>query len=114
MSAYGLYVRNVRGITLQNVRFQVSTPDLCPDVILDHAEDVAIYGLSVQGNLEAESLLRFIDFKQTLLTGTRVLTPFSTFLQLEGRPTTATSWKVATYPKGLRPSRTRTAQPKEP
>jgi len=30
MPAYGLYARNARGITMQNVRFQVSTPDLRP------------------------------------------------------------------------------------
>ena len=84
MPAYGLYARNVRGLMLQNVRFQVSTPDLRPALIFDHVEDAAINGLSVQGNVEAESVLRFIDSKQTLLTAARVLTPSSTFLQLEG------------------------------
>jgi hypothetical protein len=84
MPAYGLYARNARGITLQNVRFQVSTPDLRPAMILDHTEDVAINGFSVQGNPEAESVLRFIDSRQALLTATRVLTPSSVFLQIEG------------------------------
>jgi len=85
MPAYGLYARNVRGITLHNVRFQVSTPDLRPAMILDHVEDVAINGFSVQGNVEAESVLRFIDSKHTLLTAPRVLTPSPAFLQLEGQ-----------------------------
>jgi hypothetical protein len=84
MPAYGLYARNVRGITMQNVRFQVATPDLRPALILDHVEDVAINGFSVQGNAAAESVLRFIDTKQTYLSGTRVLTASSVFLQLEG------------------------------
>jgi polygalacturonase len=84
MPAYGLYARNARGITMQNVRFQVSTPDLRPAMILDHVEDFALNGFSVQGNAEAESVLRFIDSKHALLTATRVLTPSSIFLQLEG------------------------------
>jgi hypothetical protein len=84
MPAYGLYARNVRGLTLQNIRFQVCTPDLRPALIFDHVEDAAINGLSVQGNSAAESVLRFINSRQTLLTATRVLTPSSTFLQLEG------------------------------
>lgn len=84
MPAYGLYARNVRGITMQNVRFQVATPDLRPALILDHTEDVAITGFSVQGNASAESVLRFIDSKQAYISGTRVLTPSSVFLQLEG------------------------------
>jgi hypothetical protein len=84
MPAYGFYARNARGITLNNIRFQVSTPDLRPAMILDHVEDVAVNGFGVQGNPDAESTLRFIDTKQVLLTAVRVLTPSSKFLQLEG------------------------------
>lgn len=84
MPAYGFYARNARGITLQNVRFQVSSPDLRPALIFDHVEDAAINGLSVQGNQQAESVMRFIDSKQTLLTAARLLTPAAVFLQLEG------------------------------
>jgi len=84
MPAYGFYARNARGVTLDNVRFEVSKPDLRPALIFDHVEDAAINGLSVQGNPEAESVLRFIDTKQTLLSAARVLTSSSAFLQLEG------------------------------
>lgn len=84
MPAYGFYARNAHGLTLNNVRFQVSTPDLRPAIILDHVEDVAMNGLSVQGNSEAESVLRFIDSRQALLTATRILTSSSVFLQVEG------------------------------
>ena len=82
--AYGLYARNARGLTFDDVRFEVSEPDLRPAVIFDHVEDAAFYGLSVQGNPQAESVLRFIDSKQALITASRVLTPAGPFLQLEG------------------------------
>src|SRR5580700_6478607 len=84
MPAYGLYARNARGLTLQNIRFQVSQPDLRPALIFDHVVDAAINGFSAEGNPAAESVLRFIDSKQTLLTAARVLTPSAAFLQLEG------------------------------
>ena len=84
MPAYGLYARNVRGLTLMNMRFQVSTPDLRPALIFDHVEDAAMNGFSAQGNPQAESVVRFIDSKQTLMTAARVLTPATAFLQLEG------------------------------
>jgi hypothetical protein len=84
MPAYGLYARNVRGLTMQNIRFQVSAPDLRPAVIFDHVTDAAISGLSVDGNSSGESVLRFIDSKEVLLTAARVLTSAATFLQLEG------------------------------
>jgi polygalacturonase len=84
MPAYGFYARNSRGLTLQNVRFQVSTPEMRPAVIFDHVEDVAINGLSVQANPEAESALRCINSKQILLTASRLLSSAAVFLQLEG------------------------------
>lgn len=84
MPAYGFYARNSRGITLQNIRFQVASPDLRPALILDHVEDVAVNGLSVQGNADAESVVRIINTKQTLLSATRLLTPASVFLRVEG------------------------------
>jgi hypothetical protein len=84
MPAYGLYARNAHGITLENIRLQVSTPDLRPAVIFDHVQDASINGIGVQGNPQAESVIRFIDSEQVLLTAARVLTPSSAFLQLEG------------------------------
>jgi polygalacturonase len=84
MPAYGLYARGVRGLTMQNIRFQVSAPDLRPAVVFDQITDATIQGLSVEGNPAAESTLRFTGSKQVLLTAPRVLSQAATFLQLEG------------------------------
>ncbi|MBL9203767.1 MAG: right-handed parallel beta-helix repeat-containing protein, partial [Opitutaceae bacterium] len=82
--AYGLYARGVRGLTLDQVRFEVVKPDLRPAVVFDHVSDAAVHGLSAQGNPEAESLLRFISTRDVLLTASRVLTPAAVFLRVEG------------------------------
>jgi polygalacturonase len=82
--AYALFARNVRGLTLNNVRFEVAGLEARPAIVLDHGQDVAINGLSVQGTKEAESLLRFIESKDVLLTAARVLAPTPVFLQVEG------------------------------
>jgi polygalacturonase len=84
MPAYGFYARNSRGLTLQNVRLQVSSPEMRPAVIFDHVEDVAVNGLSVQANPAAESALRCINSRQILLTAPRLLSSAAVFLQLEG------------------------------
>jgi hypothetical protein len=84
MPAYGFYARNSRALTLQNVRLQVSAPEMRPALVLDHVEDVAVTGLSVQANPAAESALRCINSKQILLTASRLLSPAAVFLQLEG------------------------------
>lgn len=82
--AYGLYARNAKSIALSNVRFQTATQDLRPAVVLDHVEDAAFNGFSVQGDMQAESVLRLTDCKQVMLSATRLLTPSSTFLSVEG------------------------------
>ena len=85
--AYGLYARNVRGLTLHNVRFEVKTPDLRPAVVFDHVADAAVNGLSAHGDPKAVSLLRLVDSRDVLLTGSRVLTPAAVFLCIEGAGT---------------------------
>lgn len=81
--AYGMYARNVKGLTLQNVRFEYDEPDARPAIIFDNVEDASINNLTGKGS-EGTELLRFIDSKDILLTGTRLLTPSSVFLLVEG------------------------------
>jgi len=82
--AYGLYARNVRGLALNHVRFEVEKPDLRPAVVLDRVTDAALSGLSVQGNREAKSALRFVQTRDVLVTAPRLLTPAAVMLSVEG------------------------------
>lgn len=82
--AYGLFARNVRGLTLHDVRFEVTTPELRPALVFDHVEDAFLNGFSAQGSKEAESLLRFIDARDVLLCASRVRSPVALFLRVEG------------------------------
>lgn len=83
--AYGIYARNVRGLTLHNIRLTKASPDMRPALILDNVEDVAVNGLSAQGQKDAESLLRFINTRDVLISALRVLTPVANVLQVEGK-----------------------------
>jgi hypothetical protein len=83
--AYGLFARNIRGLTLQNVRLEYTKPDVRPAVIFDHVIDATVNALAVQGNPEAESALRFVASKDVLLSATRLLTPVPVFLRVEGK-----------------------------
>jgi hypothetical protein len=84
LPAYGFYPRDSRGLTLHNIRFQVSTPEIRTAVIFDHVEGVAVNSLSIRANPTAKSALRCIDSKQILLTAPRFLSSAAVFLQLEG------------------------------
>ena len=81
--AYGMYARNVKGLTLQNVRFEYEEPDARPAIIFDNVQDASINNLTAKGSVSTE-LLRFINSKDILLTGTRLLTPSATFLLVQG------------------------------
>jgi len=82
--SYALYVRNVRGLTLNNVRFELAAPDLRPAVVFDHVQDAAVTGLNVQGVKDAESALRFIDTHDVFLNAPRLTASTPVFLQVEG------------------------------
>ena len=83
LPAYGLYARNVRGLSLSDVRFEVTTPDLRPAMVFDHVRDATVNGFAAQGN-PASEILRATDSQEVLVTAARVLTPANAFLQLEG------------------------------
>jgi polygalacturonase len=85
LPAYALFARGVHGLTLNNVRFEMETPDLRPAVVFDHVIDAAVTGLNVQGQTKAESVLRFIESQDVYMSATRLLTPASVFLQVEGK-----------------------------
>ena len=82
--AWAIFARQVRGLTLNNVRFEMAAPDLRPAVVFDHVSDAAVNGLSVQGDKDAESVLRFIESQDVLMSATKLLKPASVFLQVEG------------------------------
>ena len=82
--AYALFARNVRGLTLQNVRFDLAASDLRPAVVLDHVSDADVNGFTVQGDKNAESVLRFIEAQDVLLSAVRLSKPSQVFLQVEG------------------------------
>jgi hypothetical protein len=82
--AYGLYARNVRRLSFSNVRFDVEKDDLRPAVVLDHVTDATLGGFSAQGNAGAQSVLRFIEATDILVTAPRVLAPAPAFLAAEG------------------------------
>ena len=82
--AYGVYARNVRGLTIDNVRLETATPDLRPAVVLDNVADASITALVTQGNAAGPSVLRCINTKDTLITAPRLTSPAAVYLAIEG------------------------------
>ena len=82
--AYALYARNVRGLNLNNVRFDLDRPDVRPAIVLDHVGDASLGGLTVAGNREAKAVLRLSGSHDVLISGARLTSPAAVFLQAEG------------------------------
>jgi hypothetical protein len=87
LPAYGLFARHARGLTLNNVRFELAARDARPAVVCDDVDDLEIGGLNAAGDVAVESLLRLRATRGAFIHHCRPLNPLSTFLRLEG-PTT--------------------------
>ncbi|MGC9349771.1 MAG: glycoside hydrolase family 28 protein, partial [Anaerolineae bacterium] len=84
LPAYALYVRHARGLTLNNVRFELENPDLRPAMVCDDVEDLELADVRAQGDESAESLLRFQGVRGAFIHGCRPLTKVASFLRVEG------------------------------
>ncbi|MEA2735465.1 MAG: hypothetical protein QOE14_1916 [Humisphaera sp.] len=87
--AYGVYARNVRGLTLHNARLETTEPDLRPAVVFDHVDDASVNGVAAQGNPQASGVFRMIDSRHALLSASRVLTSAAAFVRVEGAASSA-------------------------
>jgi hypothetical protein len=88
LPAYGLYARHARGLTLNNVRFELAAQDLRPAVVCDDVENLEIAGLKAPADEKVESLLRLRATRGAFIHHCWPSNPLDTFLRLEG-PTTA-------------------------
>jgi polygalacturonase len=82
--AYGLYARNVRGLSANNVRLECVQADARPAVVFDNVQDATVLGLTVGGSPDVESALRIVNSRDVLLTSPRLISPAPVFLQVEG------------------------------
>jgi hypothetical protein len=82
--AYGIYARNVRGLSLNNIRFEVSSPDLRPALVFENVSDAMIQALAAQADTKAEAVCRITGGRDILLSGSRVLTAAAAFVKVIG------------------------------
>jgi hypothetical protein len=84
LPAYGLYARHAKGLSLNNVRFELARPDLRPAITCDDVEDLDVSDVRAAANPEAESLIRLRSTRDALIHGCRPLGQAGTFLRAEG------------------------------
>jgi polygalacturonase len=101
--AFGLYARNVRGLSVNNIRFDIEKPDQRPAIDFDNVEDVVVTGLSVRGNTTGKSLIRVNNARDVLFSGTRVLSRANALLEVVGTSNSAITVEGGDIAKTAKP-----------
>jgi len=83
LPAYAFYLRHVRGISLNNVRIELATPDPRSALIAEDVEDLELTGFRAAGSGD-HPLIRLRNTQGALLQGCRALDPCNIFLQVDG------------------------------
>jgi hypothetical protein len=84
LPAYGLYARHAKNLVLNNVRFELATPDLRPAVVCDDVQDLELSGFKAQADASVESLIRLRGVQGAFIHGSRPLDPVGAFIRAEG------------------------------
>jgi hypothetical protein len=83
LPAYGMYVRHAKGISLENVVFDLENPDLRPAFVCDDVEDLELGNVRASVNSERE-VLQLRDTRCAFIHGCRVLTDARLFANVTG------------------------------
>jgi len=83
LPAYGMYVRHAKGITLENVIFDLESQDLRPALVCDDVEDLELANFRAVGDPQVE-LLRLADTRHAFIHGCRPLKEIGLFAGVEG------------------------------
>lgn len=105
LPAYGFYARGARSITLADVRLEVASPERRPALVMDEVEDASLLGVSLEGNAQADSVMRLQNTRDVLMTATRVLKAGATALLVEGDGSTNVLVQGGDLSKAARPVR---------
>lgn len=84
LPAYGLYVRHVKHLSVQNFRFNLNAPDARPAVLLDDCHDITLNGFDAQAPSNEQPLLRLVQSTNIRLSGYQPAAPIAKFLRVEG------------------------------
>lgn len=85
--AYGLYVRHVRNLVLENFRFNLRTPDARPAVVLDDCHNVRLRDFDVAVPTNDQPLIRIQQSTNVTISGYQSVEPIPSFLVVEGDAT---------------------------
>ncbi len=84
LPAWAVYARNVRGLELANMRFELRAADLRPALNLIHVDDGVLANCTLAGPARSRAALRVEAARNCLVTAPRLLAPAPVFLEAAG------------------------------
>ena len=82
--AYGLYARHIKGLTLSDVRFDLSGDDARPAVFCSESSEIEVSGFKAACGPEAPAVLTARDCQDVVIDRARPLGSAANLLRLEG------------------------------
>ncbi len=84
LPAYGMYVRHVKGLVLENFRFNLRAPDVRPAIVLDDCHNIRVNNFSVDNPSNNQPVLRLIQSTNVTISGYIPTKPTLKFLRVKG------------------------------
>ena len=84
LPAYGLFCRHVKGLIMQNVRFDYEQEDYRPAIIFDDVEDLEINGFKGTCGSISNGLIQIKNSRDAFIHGCFQTAPVKKFLTVEG------------------------------
>ncbi len=84
LPAYGLYVRHIKNLSVENFTFKLLAPDARPAVVLDDCHNITMTDFDLDTPSEEQPLFRLIQSTNVTLSGYQSTEPISKFLCAEG------------------------------
>jgi hypothetical protein len=86
LPAYGMYVRHVKGLRLDDVRFGIESADLRPALACEDVEDLELAGFRAEANADADALITLKAAYGVFAHDSRALGPVKVFIRAEDAP----------------------------
>jgi len=83
LPAYGMFVRHAEGITLNNVHFQLESPDHRAAVVCDDVEDLELNGFKAEAHATV-ALVQLRNTRRAFIAASRRAGTVGSFLEVDG------------------------------
>lgn len=84
LPSYGLYVRHVKNLVVENFHFNLLSPDARPAIVLDDCHNIRINNFYADQPSNNQPLLHVIQSTNIIFSGYQATTSISKFLKIEG------------------------------